>query len=235
MPWWCASERQRGRRPAGPGGGPRPLAHPEPARRGECDHPRRAEPDDRAPPGRERVARRAGHRAHRVRGAALLHRRGPAGGTGRAGPEAGWRARTGRRGRGPHDPHRDPTAHRGDARLREADPRRGERDRRRWGRGDGPGLRPGRGGGERPADPGVRAPRADPRRRGHVPAAAPRRAPESEGARVLRGRPRGCGRGADRSREQGRRRRRSSRPPPASGRRASRRDRPAPSDSRSGS
>jgi acetate---CoA ligase (ADP-forming) len=117
MPWWCASDRQRGQRPPRPRRGSGPLADLEPARRRQRDHARGAEPPHRAPQRGEHVVRRAGDRAHRDRGASFLHRRRPALRTGRATRQAG-RGAGSSRGRGrPHDPHRDPAAHRRHARL----------------------------------------------------------------------------------------------------------------------
>ena len=131
-----------------------------------------------------------GDRAHRGRREALLH---GCGSPRRAGDAAaatrGCPRTTGRRGRA-DDPHRHPAADRGDARLRQADHRGRERDRRGRRCRDGARVGPGDRGGARAHHPGVRSSRPHPRRRRHLSPSAPGRPPPREGARVLRRRPR---------------------------------------------
>ncbi len=183
-----------------------PLADAQPARRRERDHARGAQPHHRAPrptrttsfdvravvltaAGEKHFCTGADLRAGRRRAAAEARGRCPSGITG----DAARMIRTGIQRLVSAVP-----------RLREADHRRGQRHRGRRRRRHGPRLRPRDRGRARPAHPGVRAARPHPRRRPDVPAPPARRAPEGEGARVLRRRPpRGRSR-AHRPRQQGR-------------------------------
>ena len=118
---------------------------------------------------------RAGHRAHRGRSEALLHRRRPRRGAAARAAAARRRPRPGPGRRRPAHPARLAAPGGVDPRLREAGDRRRQRDGGRGRRQPRAGLRPRGDDRHGPAHRGVREARHHPRRRRVLPAPAHRR------------------------------------------------------------
>ena len=137
------ARRRRRRRPA-PRRERRALDHAQPARRGQRHDGGDAQPDRRLarrrPPAIPTVRAIVHHRRRRE---GLLHGRRPRGSRPQPDRPARGRARTHRRRRGPHDPHRLAAPGRVDPRLREAGDRRRERHRGRRRHAPGARVRPG--------------------------------------------------------------------------------------------